>query len=265
MVPAVLMACNNSSGNPDVANSNVTGTAKPVIQYTIKRSLPHDTSSYTEGLLLYNGALFESTGSPDNLPNTKSVAGQVDITTGKINTKVELDRRQYFGEGIVILNDKLYQLTYQQKTGFVYDAKTFKKLDSFRLVVAEGWGLTTDGTHLIMSDGTCNISYVDPSNYKLIKVLRVTDNGSPVQKLNELEYVNGFLYANIYTTSDIVKIDAQSGEVVGRLDCSALERKARERYARSLEMNGIAWDSTAHTFYVTGKMWPNIYEISFPH
>ena len=258
---SALASCNNSAGND---NPRKPVKTTPVINYAVKRYLPHDTTSYTEGLLFHNSALFESTGSPPDLLQTRSVAGPVNLTTGKIDTKVEINR-SYFGEGIVFLHDKLYQLTYKAKKGFVYDAKNFKLLDSFAVASAEGWGFTTDGTSLIMSDGTSNISYLNPSDGKVAKILRVTELGDPVMQINELEYVNGFLYANVYTTSNIIKIDTQTGEVVGRLDCTSLDREARTRYPGAMEMNGIAWDSTTHTFYVTGKMWPNIYEISFPH
>jgi glutamine cyclotransferase len=257
----VFTACSDSAGNSSPATAP---KAIPAITYALKDSLSHDTTSYTEGLLLHNGILFESTGSPPELTNTRSVAGPVDLKTGKVNAKIEINRA-LFGEGIVFLDNKLYQLTYRAKKGFVYDAKTFKQLDSFKITSEEGWGLTTDGTSLIMSDGTSNISYLNPANCKLMKILRVTDNEGPVEQLNELEYVNGFLYANIYTTNYIVKIDTQTGQVVGRLDCSPLDQKARARYPGALEMNGIAYDSTAGTFFVTGKFWPGIYAISFPH
>jgi glutamine cyclotransferase len=220
--------------------------------------------AFTEGFLCRNGVLYESTGSPADMPQTRSVAGPVDTATGKISVKVEINRR-LFGEGIVFLHDKLYQLTYKEKKGFVYDAATYKLLDSFAIASQEGWGLTTDGTDLIMTDGTSNISYIDPTTYKLVKVLRVTDGRDAVDKLNELEYVNGYLYANIYTTTDIVKIDTKTGLIAGRLDLSALDRKARTRYPQAQEMNGIAWDAASGTFFITGKMWPGIYAISFPH
>jgi len=260
----VLAACSDSSGSANTTTTAPKAEAIPAINYGVQKYFAHDTTSYTEGLLFHNGMLFESTGSPDQMPDIRSLVGPVDLTNGKINKKIEINHA-LFGEGIVFLNNKLYQLTYKAKKGFVYDATTFKLIDSFSFANEEGWGLTTDGTSIIMSDGTCNISYINPANYKVTKTLRVTDNEGPVMQLNELEYVNGFLYANIYTTNFIVKIDTQSGKVVGRLDCTSLEKEARARYAGAMEMNGIAYDSATRIFYVTGKMWPNIYAISFPH
>jgi glutamine cyclotransferase len=261
-----LISCNDDSGVTAYKNSSgaTRSNAIPSIQYSVIRYFPHDTTSYTEGLLFHKGSLFESTGSPDDLPELNSVVGMVDLTNGEISTTIELKDR-YFGEGIVFLNDKLYQLTYKNKVGFIYDATSFNLIDSFSFASEQGWGLTTEGTHLIMSDGTSNISYLDPDTYAVEKVLNVTNNNGVVDRLNELEYANGFLYANIYTTNTIVKIDTGSGRVLASLDLSSLHHEAKVRYADALEMNGIAFDSTAGTFYVTGKLWPNIYEISFPH
>jgi glutaminyl-peptide cyclotransferase len=259
----MLVACNSNeagSATPDATNNSEIAS----IEYAVVRSLPHDTTAFTEGLLFHDGQLFESTGSPHEMPQLRSVAGRVDTATGKIKAAVELDR-SYFGEGIVFLNNKLHQLTYRKRKGFVYDAQSYKLLDSFKLASQEGWGMTTDSTSLIMSDGSCNISYLDPASYAVTKVLRVTDDDGIVTKLNELEYVNGFIYANIYTTNDIVKIDVHTGQVVAKLDGSSLDSKAKARYPGALEINGIAWNPASRTFFVTGKLWPHIYEISFPH
>ena len=149
------------------------------------------------------------------------------------------------------------------KIGFVYDAKSFKKLGEFVFPSVEGWGMTTDGTYLVLSDGTSNINYLDPNNYKLIKILGVIDNNGPVAFINELEYINGFIYANVYGTNYIVKIDPASGKIVGKLDLTTLNNEAKNKYPDALEMNGIAYDSVAKKVYITGKMWPNIYEIKF--
>jgi glutamine cyclotransferase len=129
----------------------------------------------------------------------------------------------------------------------------------------EGWGMTTDGKYLIMSDGTSRITYVDPVGFKTAKTINVTDNNGAVNNVNELENINGFIYANVYTTGFIIKIDPQNGRVVGKIDLSALNNEAKIKYPGSLEMNGIAYDSTTGKVYVTGKMWPEIYQINFPH
>lgn len=239
--------------------------ATPVINYVVRNSYPHDTTSFTEGLLIHEGNLYESTGSANDLLQTKSLFGLVDLKTGAIASKAILDREKYFGEGIAFLNGKVFQLTYQTKKGFVYEVKTFKKIGEFTFPSKEGWGLTTDGTSLIMSDGTSQLTYLDPSSFQTLKTLQVTDEYGPVTNLNELEFIRGAIYANVYTTSFIVRIDTASGNVTGKLNLSSLAGEAKMKYPGALEMNGIAYDSTTGKIFVTGKMWPNIYEISFNH
>jgi glutamine cyclotransferase len=235
------------------------------IQYSVTNKYPHDISSFTEGLLFHNNTLFESTGSPSNLPQTKSVFGPVDLKTGKINVKVELDKTIYFGEGLVFIKNKICQITYTNQIGFVYDAKTFKKINQFSFTNKEGWGLTTDGTYIIMSDGTFNLSYLNADDYSLVKNLSVTDAGYGLDNLNELEYINGFIYANVWTTQTIVKINPSNGEVVGKIDISALFDEAKKINPSIAETNGIAYDSINNKILVTGKFWPKIYEIDFAH
>ncbi len=232
----------------------------PVLDYHVTQIYPHDTTSYTEGLLIHNGKLYESTGSPEDMPQTKSLFGILDTATGNILKKVEIDRK-YFGEGICFLNGKVYQLTYQTKTGFIYDAKTFQKSGEFSFPGKEGWGLTTDSTSLIMSDGTNLLYYFDPVNYKLSKTVRATYQTAPLMKLNELEYINHFIYANIYGTNSVVKIDPASGKVTALFDFSALADKAKNKYPASMEMNGIAHDPVSGKTYITGKMWPTLYQL----
>ncbi|WP_347157175.1 glutaminyl-peptide cyclotransferase [Pontibacter chitinilyticus] len=264
-----LIGCSNdrhdNSNDAKTANGSVYGPAPAVINYGVTATHPHDVTSFTEGLLVHDGKLYESTGSPSDQPETRSLVGIVDLSTGKIDTKVELDKSKYFGEGIVILDGKLYQLTYTSKTGFVYDLDTFKKLREFTFPSKEGWGITTDSTYLIMSDGTSHLTYLDPATLKQVKELGVYDNNGPLNNLNELEYINGYIYANIYTTNIIVKIDPKSGQVVGKLDLTTLNQDANSKNPSSLELNGIAYDAAADKIYVTGKLWPNIYEINFKH
>ncbi|WP_052705371.1 glutaminyl-peptide cyclotransferase [Flavobacterium sp. 316] len=231
-------------------------------QFKIKNVFPHDMNSFTEGLFLSEGKLYESTGSPESIPNTKSVFGILNLETGKIDVKAELDKTIYFGEGIAKANNKIFQLTYLNKTGFVYDADTFEKIDTFKFQNDEGWGLTNiDNETLIMSDGTNVLTFMDVETLKPIKSIKVTEFGNPVYRLNELEYVNGCVYANIYTENRIVKIDVNDERVIKSIDLYSLYFDAKNRFSGSMEMNGIAYDEKEKTFYITGKMWPNVYEI----
>jgi len=263
-VLAMLAACNNDKEEKTRITNAESDNSPAIINYSVVNSFPHDTSAYTEGFLMHNGQLYESTGYEDGMPpNRSSLFGVVDLKTGKIQKKVEIDKNKYFGEGIAFLDGKIYQLTYKTKIGFVYDEKTFKKIGEFTFPSEEGWGMTTNGTHLIMSDGTSNINYLDPHNFKLVKVLGVTDNNGPVAGINELELINGFMYANQYTTNYILKIDTTSGKVVGKLDFTTLNNEAKNKYPEAAEMNGIAYDPATKKIYVTGKLWPNIYEVRF--
>jgi glutaminyl-peptide cyclotransferase len=262
---AVISCKSKDKSDESNEGGGETKTAIPVINYAVTNVYPHDTTAFTEGLLMHDGKLYESTGSPNQLPQTKSLFGPVDLKTGVINKKVELDRQKYFGEGIVFLGSKVFQLTYQTKKGFIYDAETFQKLGEFTFPSKEGWGLTTDGGSLIMSDGTNNLTYLNPTTFQPSKTLQVMDENGPVSNLNELEFIGGTFYANVYTTDLVVRIDTGSGKVTGKLDLSSLTNEVKVKYPASLEMNGIAYDSASHKVYVTGKMWPNIYEISFSH
>jgi glutaminyl-peptide cyclotransferase len=260
----ILAGCIRESkektGNVPVPSATA---GSPQISYRVVQTYPHDTTAFTEGLLFHEGKLYESTGSPERLRQTRSLVGEVDLRTGRISPKIELDRSRYFGEGIVFLNDKLYWLTYKTRVGFIYDAKTFQQLGSFALPGPEGWGLTTDGTHLIMSDGSRNLTFLDTTTHTPVKTLKVYDEHGSVRKLNELEYINGFLYANIYPTPVIVRIDPATGKVAGRLDLSSLAADAEAKYRDALEMNGIAFNPATGQILVTGKLWPTMYQIHF--
>lgn len=237
----------------------------PILDYSVVATLPHDTASFTEGLLYYNGQLLESTGSPTG-SHFRSVMGPVDPETGKIQVKSDLnkDTNIYFGEGIVVLKDKIYQVTYENQTGFIYDAKTFKKLGRFNYANKQGWGMTTDGVHIIMSDGTEKLTYFD-ADFKPVKVISVTENGYAQESLNELEYINGYIYANIWMTGYIVKIDPATGQVVGKLNLTPISYDMKNLHPYTMEMNGIAYDQAKDKIYVTGKAWPRLYEIKFAH
>jgi glutaminyl-peptide cyclotransferase len=259
----LLYSCKNNTKSSEKNTADSTSPI-PVINYSVTGFFPHDTTLFTEGFLVYNGELFESTGSPEELAQTKSLIGVIDLSTGKIDKKIELDKK-YFGEGIVFLNNKLYQLTYKNQIGFIYDAKSFKQIGTFNYLNAEGWSLTTDGINLIMSDGTANLTFINPDNLKPVRTIAVTENGTALKEVNELEYIKGFIYANVYRTNDVVKIDPSNGKVVGKLDLNSLALEAKYKNPNSDVMNGIAYDSLSDKIYVTGKLWSNIYQINFPH
>jgi glutaminyl-peptide cyclotransferase len=237
----------------------------PSINFRVVNTFKHDPSLFTEGLLIHKGQLFESTGSPEGLPGAKSMIGVIDLVSGKMNTRVEIDRSKYFGEGIVIFGSKLYQLTYTTQLGFIYDLKTFKQIGTFKYANKEGWGITTNGKELIMSDGSSNLTFLSPDDLQPFRSLPVSEDGLPVTNLNELEYIKGFIYANIWMTNYIYKIDPANGKVVGKVDLSSLSYEAKNRNPGADVLNGIAYDPETDKIYVTGKLWPNIYQIDFVH
>jgi glutamine cyclotransferase len=259
----LLSSCAEKKGDGHVGEIEARQPA--IIDFELVRTHKHDNTAFTEGLLMHRGKLLESTGSPEDMPETRSVIGEVDLSMGKLTVKAELDRSKYFGEGISILGGKLYQLTYQNKVGFVYDAETYSQTGMFTFPGKEGWGMTTDGASLIMSDGTNSLYYLDPKTMATAKTLHVNDASGPVYMLNELELINGALYANVYGTSQIVKIDTATGDVTGRIDLTSLANEAHVKYAGAMEMNGIAYNPANGTVYITGKMWPSVYEIRFKY
>ena len=264
LIVELVSACgdpSNSSSNSNSSQETTPVNEAPVITYTILNALPHDKNSYTEGFLMHNGKLFESSGAPEGNEKTRSIVGIVDPATGVITVKAELDRKIYFGEGIAILGNKLYQLTWTNKKGFIYDLKTFKKTGEFTFPSKEGWGMTTDGSSLIMSDGSSNLTYLDPLSFKTNRIVGVTDNNGPVGNINELEYVNGSILANIYQTPYIIRIDPNTGKVLGKADFTNLVKEVKLKDPDVDYMNGIAWDSANNKIYVTGKLWPNMYEV----
>ncbi len=261
-------ATSESPAQPETTSPAVSTTPSApaaLIPFTVKATHPHDTTLFIEGFLIHDGKVYESTGSPDNIPFTRSLVGILNLKTCKLDEKIELDRNIYFGEGIVLLNNKIYQLTYQNQKGFIYDATTFKKTGEFSYANKEGWGFTTDGQKLIMSDGSATLTFLNPDNQQVTGTLTVKENGNPVNNLNELEYIKGFIYANIWLTNFIVKIDPATGNIVGKLNMNDLSKDAHTQYRNAQEMNGIAYDAATDKIYVTGKMWPTIYEVAFEH
>ncbi|MCH5600810.1 glutaminyl-peptide cyclotransferase [Niabella ginsengisoli] len=257
---ASLVACNSDDNS---SNQQNTKAVTPVIHYKLLQTYPHDTTLFTEGLVFYDNKLFESSGAPPDIPFTKSVIGYYDFKTGLFNQKIEIDKSKYFGEGITFHDNKLYQLTYKNKLGFIYDAKNFIKQGEFNYSNTEGWGLTTDGNSIIMSDGTENITYLDPKTMQPHRILKITENGILRDSLNELEFINGCLYANIWLHPEIVKINTTNGNIVGKLNLSSIVNAVKSRKPNSQELNGIAYDSITGATYITGKLWPYIYKIYF--
>jgi glutaminyl-peptide cyclotransferase len=233
-------------------------TATPRVSPRVIRSWPHDTAAYTQGLAIYRGRLLESTGLL-----AKSDVREVDLATGSVRRRVALPATE-FGEGITVVGDRLYQLTWRGGRGHVYDPATLTPIDSFAYT-GEGWGLATDGHTLYMSDGTSRIRVVDPNGFRELRTIRVRERDSAVWMLNELEWVRGELWANVYQTDLIARIDPTSGRVVGWIDVGHLLSTAeRQDVARRGGVaNGIAFDSVRNRLFVTGKLWPRLFEIDF--
>lgn len=226
----------------------------PVYGYTVKKSYPHDTGAFTQGLYFQDGYLYESTGL-----NGRSSLRRVELETGKVLQKRDIPA-QYFGEGIAPMGGDIVALTWTSQTGFIYDAKTFALKQTFNYP-GEGWALTTDGERLYMSDGTQYIRVWDGKNLNQTRRIRVTADGEPVTQINELEWVEGEIYANIWQTDRIARIDPFSGRVVGWIDLSGLAAQAGIVQGSDNVLNGIAYDSKTHRLFVTGKLWPKIFEI----
>lgn len=227
------------------------------LTYQVINNYPHLKTSYTQGLEYNNGYLYEGTGE-----NGQSKLLKVEIKTGKPVQSFDMEDR-YFGEGITILNDKIYQLTYKAKKGFIYDLKSFALLDSFQFKSEQGWGLTNDGTNLIMTDGSNVLTWINPDDFSIIKKLQVANNRGTMNVLNELEYIEGNIYANIYTTNFIVKIDAESGKVLEEIDMTGLIDMYHKNEDRIDVLNGISYDKENDRMFVTGKLYPRLFEVKF--
>jgi glutaminyl-peptide cyclotransferase len=223
-------------------------------QYAVAAQFPHDTGAYTQGLLYSRGHLYESTGRLG-----RSEIRQVDLETGEVlaSTSLPPDR---FGEGLAFLDHKFYQLTWKSGVAYIYDAETLAPTDSFTYD-GEGWGLTTDGTVLIMSDGTATLRLLEPDSFELLDTLTVHDDGSPLAAINELEYVRGELFANVYQSDWVVRIELSSGRVRDWIDFGGLLPK-RLRTPATDVLNGIAFDEATDRLLVTGKLWPRLFALS---
>ena len=225
-----------------------------LLNYKIINTYPHDTLSFTEGLEFYRDTLMESTGQKGT-----SYFRKYDYKTGKIYKQINIDA-EYFGEGITVINNKIFQLTWQSGVGFIYDSNTLKKVKTFNFdKKIEGWGLTNDGKNIYQSDGTEKIWKMDPENQKMISYINVYTNSSKIKSVNELEWINGKIYGNIWQKDAIAVINPFSGAVEGVINLSDLKTKVKNKNADVL--NGIAYNSKTNTLFVTGKYWDKIFEI----
>ncbi|PPQ35107.1 glutaminyl-peptide cyclotransferase [Rhodopila globiformis] len=228
--------------------------AVPEYVVSVQKTYPHDPLAFTEGLLYHNGFLYESTG----LEGHSSIR-KVVLATGKVVQERDIDPR-YFGEGIVIWKNRLIELTWKSEIGFAYDARSFAPLSSFHYT-GQGWALTRDRTHIFMSDGTSDLRVLDPGSLKETSRIHVTCDGRPLQAINELEWVNGEIYANIWQTNVIARIDPASGHVVGLIDLSDLAAWIGVGHHVDV-LNGIAYDAKGKRLFVTGKFWPSLFQIA---
>jgi glutaminyl-peptide cyclotransferase len=246
LVATGVYAC---SAQPDAAAPAVV----PSLDYSIVNTYPHDPDAFTQGLLFHEGVLYESTGR-----NGFSSLRKVKLDTGEVLQKVDVPE-MYFAEGLALAGSRLVQLTWQAQMGLVYDLTTFGKLGTFDYK-GEGWGLTTDGNRLVMSDGSAELRFLDAQTLKETGRVTVTDAGAPVKELNELEMINGDVFANIWMTPRIVRIDPKTGAVTGHLDLDRVT--PRPAPGKPIDvLNGIAWDAQRKRLFITGKLWPWLYEL----
>jgi glutaminyl-peptide cyclotransferase len=245
LIPAiVLAACSCAPSQRQVIDYG----------YEVVHTYPHDPSAFTEGLFYLDGFLYESTG----LEGQSSVR-KVRLESGEVVQKYDLPA-QYFGEGIINWKDSLIQLTYKTQVGFIYDLATFKLQRQFEYQ-GEGWAMTHDGKRIIMSDGTSELRFWDPETLKELGRITVTEESYPVKNVNELEWIKGEIYANVWTTDRIIRIDPETGKVVGRVDLSGILSDADRIGGQTDVLNGIAYDAKLDRIFVTGKKWPKLFEI----
>ena len=221
--------------------------------YNILNTYPHNIDSFTQGLVYHEGFLFEGTGK-----NGQSNLSKINLADGEVLMNKSMSQR-YFGEGIEIVDDKIYQLTWQSHLVFVHDKTTFESKGS-HYNATQGWGLAYDGSHLILSDGTANLQFMDPETFAPVRKVEVQLDGNAINQLNELEYINGEVWANVWQTDFILRIDPESGEVNSIVDLTGLSGQTQLGSSEAV-LNGIAWDADAKRLFVTGKHWANLFEI----
>lgn len=254
LVFVLSLACIAGAAQANAQPPTITPVA-PVRKFTVVARYPHDVTAFTEGLQYIDGQLYEGTGLEQ-----QSQLRLVDLTTGKVLKDLTLSDPSEFGEGITVLGDKIYQLTWQSHIAYVYDRETWEQVGSFTYE-GEGWGLTTDGTSLIMSNGSDQIVYRDPATFDVTRTISVADGGNPIANLNELEYIDGVIWANVWRTNLIVRIDPETGSVIDWLDLSSLDAEVSAEQPHVDVLNGIASNPDTGTVFITGKNWPTLFEI----
>ena len=247
-----VLSLGTSCGGVSSSNTSTNG-GPPTYGYEVVNTFKHATDSFTQGLEFRDGKLYESAGGD----GTSSLR-LVELETGRVLDKVDVPM-PYFAEGITILNGKIYQLTWQNGVGFIYDANSLSKVGQFNYD-GEGWGLTNDGQSLILSDGTNRIRFLDPSTFKVTKTIAVVDGSKTINSLNELEYLDGQIYSNIWHRDQVAIINPQTGKVTAWLDLRGLLKQGEVRDEEAV-LNGIAYDSNNKRLFVTGKLWPKLFEI----
>ncbi len=261
----LLISCGSNSSTPDVDNSLPVAqsvAAPQPITFTIDSVFPHDTHAFTQGLEYYKGNLYEGTGEPN-----QSTLRIVNIKTGKPEKQYLIPDSTIFGEGITIFKNKIYQLTWQSHKIFEYNVTDIMHPLNTYNWSPEGWGMTNDGHNIIISDGSSKLYYVQPDpatkQMKPIKTLTVVDNNGELDSLNELEYINGFVYANRWYNNHIIKVDTSNGHVVGILDLTGLMQQydPKDKLTEGAVLNGIAYDSATKKMYITGKDWPKMFQV----
>ncbi|HWK90569.1 MAG TPA: glutaminyl-peptide cyclotransferase [Longimicrobium sp.] len=248
-----LGACPGDDGPSDTEEEVALAPVEAVEQV---RVYPHDPQAFTQGLVWHQGQLYESTGRYG-----ASTLRRVELETGRVLQKVDLGR-QYFAEGLALLGGSIYQLTWREGVAFVYDTAGLRQTGQ-RAYTGEGWGLATDGTSLIVSDGSHTLSFVDPATFAMQRTINVLDGGQPVFDLNELEYVRGEIWANVWHKPDVVRIDPRTGIVKGRINLSAIIPPEVQGNMEAVP-NGIAYDEATGRLFVTGKLWPRLFEVRVP-
>ncbi len=250
----VVGRAGRAAGAAPAGSGPAAGPAPLALRVRVLSERPHQSDAYTQGLVWHEGRLYESTGGYG-----RSSLRRVDPETGEVERRVDLPA-SYFGEGLARVGGQLIQLTWRERTAFVWDLETFERVGS-RGYAGDGWGLCYAAPHLVMSDGGERLAFLDPADFSPARTVTVTLAGRPLPMLNELECAEGWIYANVYQTDTIVRIDPQSGEVVATIDASGLlARSAREG---EQVLNGIAYDEGRETFYLTGKLWPKLFEVIF--